>query len=210
MAFTETGHHTLHKECPVVPGGNLGRSQWVKRCNGQTGASRYLPSTRGLFAGGEGYTEKQMPEVVGSGGKTQFLCSRELGLCSKLTYMGSRLPHLLLRASMFMQSHSRLLTPPHAHSRPFHALTLSVLFLALSCCSSCEIWLAEFSRSLVRLAWSRCTSSTSWAISRSLAANSTSRLDRVSTSVACSWEEDSNDETARAQGRELQDLPACN
>lgn len=92
---------------------------------------------------------------------------------------------------------------------PLHALTLSVLFLAFSCCSSCEIWLAEFSRSLVRLAWSRCTSSTSWAISRSLAANSTSRLDRVSTSMACSWEGQSNDETALALGEELGDLSIC-
>lgn len=77
---------------------------------------------------------------------------------------------------------------PPLPASPHSALTLSVLFLALSCCSSWEIWLAEFSRSLVRLAWSLCTSSTSWAISRSLAANSTSRLERVSTSMACSWE----------------------
>ena len=78
-----------------------------------------------------------------------------------------------------------LLGPP-APSQPSGALTLRVLFLALSCCSSWEIWLAEFSRSLLRLAWSLCTSSTSWAISRSLAANSASRLERVSTSMACS------------------------
>lgn len=70
-----------------MPGGNLGRSQRVKRGNGQTGAGRYLPSTRGLSAGGEGYTENEMPGVMGSGGQTQFLCSRELGLCSKLTWV---------------------------------------------------------------------------------------------------------------------------
>lgn len=75
--------------------------------------------------------------------------------------------------------------PPPVPGAP-GALTLRVLFLALSCCSSWEIWLAEFSRSFVRLAWSLCTSSTSCAISRSLAANSTSRLERVRTSMACS------------------------
>lgn len=69
------------------------------------------------------------------------------------------------------------------------SLTLSVLFLAVSCCSSWEIWLLEFSLSLVRLPWSLWTSSTSWAISRSFAASSTSKLERVSTSMACSWRE---------------------
>lgn len=69
------------------------------------------------------------------------------------------------------------------------SLTLRVLFLAVSCCSSWEIWLLEFSLSLVRLPWSLWTSSTSWAISRSLAASSTSRLERVSTSMACSCRE---------------------
>lgn len=145
----------------------------------------------------------------GSGCQTQFLCPRNLGLCLR-TDMGWSLSSLWSRASMFMKAHPRLLTPPYACFCPRHALTLSVLFLAFSCCSSCEIWLAEFSRSLVRLAWSRCTSSTSWAISRSLAANSTSRLDRVSTSMACSWERQSNDETALALGEELGSLSICN
>lgn len=58
--------------------------------------------------------------------------------------------------------------------------------LLLSCCSSCEIWELVVSRSLVRLACSLCTSSTSWAVSLSLALSSASRFEWDATSSDCS------------------------
>lgn len=62
---------------------------------------------------------------------------------------------------------------------------LRVLFLVFSCCSSWEIWLVEFSRSLERLVWSRCTFFISWVIFRFLAVNLIFRLERVSIFMVC-------------------------
>ncbi|TNN80382.1 hypothetical protein EYF80_009406 [Liparis tanakae] len=71
--------------------------------------------------------------------------------------------------------------PPEAWRSPDRTVLL------LSCCSSCEIWELVVSLSLVRLACSLWTSSTSWAVSLSLALSSASRLECNATSVCCSW-----------------------
>lgn len=64
--------------------------------------------------------------------------------------------------------------------------TLRVAVLVLSCSSNCVIWELVVSRSLDRLACSLWTSSTSWAVSLSLALSSASKLDGEVSPTSCS------------------------